>query len=261
MTATDLFKAGRLQAAIDAQVQDVRADPADHGKRLFLFELLAFAGDWDRARRQIDAVAYPEPERMAAVVKYKTLLDAEDHRARVFRDAIFPEFFIPPPTWVLTRLEAVAALKAGDAAAAAEKLAASDEAAPPARGLLNGAPVDGLRDADDLFGPVLEVMSHGGYYWLPLEQVESIGLNPPAAPRDLIWFPAKLTIKDGPSGDAFLPARYPGSHAAANDAVRLGRATDWGEEDDQPVRGTGLRVFLNGDQFVSLLDWREFQTV
>jgi len=56
MNATDLFKAGRLQAAIDAQIQEVKAKPADHGRRLFLFELCAFAGDLERARRQIDAL-------------------------------------------------------------------------------------------------------------------------------------------------------------------------------------------------------------
>src|SRR5262245_43141677 len=63
MSASEAFKAGRLQEAIDAQIQEVRAHPADHGKRLFLFELAAFAGDLDRARRQIDAVKYDDPDR------------------------------------------------------------------------------------------------------------------------------------------------------------------------------------------------------
>jgi protein involved in temperature-dependent protein secretion len=38
MKAPDLFKDCRLQQAIDAQVQEVKTNPADQAKRLFLFE-------------------------------------------------------------------------------------------------------------------------------------------------------------------------------------------------------------------------------
>ncbi len=256
-TATELFRAGRLQAAIDAQVQDVKAHPADHGKRAFLFELLAFAGEWDRARRQIEAVTYPDPERDAAVAQYKKLLDAEDHRRRVFRDGVLPEFLIPAPDWVYPRLEAVNALRAGHPAEAKALIEKSDAAAPPVRATLNGKPADGLRDCDDLFGPVLEVLAHGGYYWLPLEQVETIAANPPKFPRDLIWFPVKLSVKDGPAGDAFLPARYPLTAEGDDDALKLARATNWRQDEGGPVRGVGLRLFLAGDDAVPLTELRE----
>jgi protein involved in temperature-dependent protein secretion len=61
MSASELFKQGRLKEALDTQLQEVKAQPGNHGKRLFLFELASFAGDLERARRQIDAVEYPEP--------------------------------------------------------------------------------------------------------------------------------------------------------------------------------------------------------
>ncbi len=259
MTATELYKAGRLQAAVDAQVQDVRANPADHGKRAFLFELLAFAGDWDRARRQIEAVTYPDPERGAAVDQYKKLLDAEDHRRRVFRDGVLPEFLIPPPDWVYPRLEAVNALRAGKPAEARALLDKSDAAAGAAAVTLNGKPAEGLRDCDDLFGPVLEVLAHGGYYWLPLAQVDSLAANPPKFPRDLLWVPVKLAVKDGPAGDAFVPVRYPATAEAADDQLKLARATDWKQEDGGPVRGVGLRLFLAGDDAVPVTEVRELK--
>ncbi len=255
-TATELFRAGRLQAAIDAQVQDVKAHPADSGKRVFLFELLAFAGDLDRARRHLDAVTYPDPDRDAAAQQYRTLLDAEDHRARVFRDGVMPEFLIPAPDWVYPRLEAVNALRAGRPADAKALLDKSDADAAPVNRTLNGQPVEGLRDCDDLFGPVLEVLAHGGYYWLPLEQLDGLTANPPKYPRDLIWFPVKLAVKDGPAGDAFLPARYPLT-ADASDELKLGRATDWRQDAGGPVRGVGLRLFLAGDDAVPLTELRE----
>ena len=76
MNASDLFKAAKLPEAIDAQIAEVKANPGDQAKRLFLFEMLAFAGELDRARRQIDAVNYGQMELDTAVLAYRKLLDA-----------------------------------------------------------------------------------------------------------------------------------------------------------------------------------------
>ena len=84
MNASDLYKAGKLQEAIDAQIKEVKVSPADQAKRLFLFELLAFAGDLDRARRQIEAINYAEVELIAGVLSYKKLVDSEQARRQLF---------------------------------------------------------------------------------------------------------------------------------------------------------------------------------
>jgi type VI secretion system protein ImpE len=259
MNPTELYRAGKVEEAIQGQVQAVKADPADNGKRLFLFELLAFAGDLDRARRQIDAVNYGQAALDTAVLNYRKLLDAEQARRRVFGEGIMPLFLVPPPEHLGPRLEAVQRLRAGEPAEAAKLVEQANESVPAVRGLLNGKPFDTLRDADDLFGPVLEVMAHGDYYWLPLEQVVSLAMNPPKFPRDLLWVPAKLAVNDGPAGDVFLPALYPGSHEHADGPVRLGRATDWKQAEGGPVLGVGLRTFLVGEDAHSLLEWRELQ--
>src|SRR5581483_9371246 len=73
MNASECFKAGKLREAIDEQTQVVKSDPADQGKRLFLFEVLSFAGAWERARRQIEAVSYSEMELETAVMEYRRL--------------------------------------------------------------------------------------------------------------------------------------------------------------------------------------------
>jgi type VI secretion system protein ImpE len=257
MTASEAFRTGKLQEAIDAQIQEVKANPADHAKRLFLFELLAFAGELDRARRQIDAVQYGELELDSAVLSYRKLLDAEASRRRVFAEGIMPQFLTAPPEHIYKRLEAVNSLRAGKAAEAAALLSQADETAPAVKGTLNGQPFEGLRDCDDLFGPVLEVMAHGDYYWLPLEQVETLAMKAPRFPRDLLWVPAKLSVRDGPAGDVFLPGPYPGSHEHADDQVKLGRATDWKQLEGGPTRGFGMRMFLVGDDAVNLHDWRD----
>ena len=259
MTATDAFKAGRLAEAIDLQLAAVKGDPADHGKRVFLFELAAFAGDWDRARRQIDAVKYSEPDLEMATEKYRRILDGEDARRKLFADGVQPSFLGDPPEDVAFRLDAVRKLREGKTDEAAAILAEANEKLPDLSGTLNGKPFAGLRDADDLFAGVLEVFSRGLYVWVPLSQVESIASTPPRFPRDTLWLPAKLVTTAGESGDVFLPALYPGSSSHADDAVRLGRATDWSESGGL-ARGAGLRTFFHdADGETALTDWREVQ--
>lgn len=260
MNATELFKANKLAEAIDAQIAEVKANPADHAKRLFLFELLAFAGDLDRARRQIDAINYGEMERDSAVLSYRKLLDAEQTRRRLFSEGLKPGFLAEPPDHVKLRLDAVNRLRENRPAEAAELLAKAAEGTPTLKGVLNGKPFESLRDCDDLFSGVLEVMSQGNYYWLPFEQIDVLAMNPPKFPRDLLWVPGHLEVQDGPSGDVFLPALYHGSHEHADNQVKLGRMTDWKELENGPVVGLGLHMFLVGEDDVSLLEWRQLET-
>jgi len=258
MSAADLFRSGQLQEAITAQLAEVKAAPADQGKRLFLFELLVFAGDIDRAQRQIELVRYDNPELDMAVMTYRQLLDAERTRRRLFSEALVPHFFGDQPDHVHLRLEAVCRLRENHQAEAAEVLARASALAPAVRGELNGKPFQELRDCDDLFGTVLEVMARGSYYWVPLEQVVSLTMSPPRFPRDLLWTPARLELPDS-EGAVHLPALYPGSHEHPDVQVKLGRLTDWKAAEGGPVLGAGMRTFLVDDDAVTLLEWRELQ--
>ncbi|HEX4000836.1 MAG TPA: type VI secretion system accessory protein TagJ [Pirellulales bacterium] len=258
MTASELFQAGKLDEAIAAQTAQVKASPGDQAKRLFLFELLAFAGELDRARRQIDALQYEELELQAATADYRKLLDAEETRRKVFREGLQPKFLEDvPPEHVRLRLEALHRLHEGNKVAATESLAQAAEAAPPINGKLNEKAFADLRDCDDLFGTVLEVFSQGNYFWVPLETIESIALMAPRFPRDLLWIKARLETAAG-AGQVFLPAIYPGSHGHPDQLVRLGRQTDWAD-DGGPVLGLGLRMFLAGDDASTILEWRDVQ--
>jgi type VI secretion system protein ImpE len=258
MTATDLFKAGKLDEAVAAQLQEVKAHPGDHGKRLFLFELLAFSGDWERARRQLEVVKYDDVQLEAATQAYANLVKAEEKRQLVFRDGTPPQFLAEPPAHVKPRLEALNWLLQGKQAEAARALTEADTLAPLLGGQLNGKPFEGLRDGDDLLGVVLEVMAHGNYFWVPLDQVELLSTNPPRFPRDLLWLPAHMETA-GAAGEVFLPTLYPGSSGQTDPQVRLGRMTDWKQEPGGPIRGLGSKTFLAGEEAVTLLDWRQLQ--
>ncbi len=262
MTAQELYEKGQLQAAIDAQIADVKAKPGDQSKRLFLFELLCFAGEWDRAQRQMDAMKFEDVELEAAALGYRKLLDSEAARRKVFKEGQRPKFLgesaeAPVPNHVRLRLEAIAALRQDKQAEATALLAEAEACTPSLTGTLNGAEFDLLCDADSVLSGVLEVMAQGNYFWVPLSSVAAIGINPPKYPRDLLWIPAQLQTHNGETGQVYLPALYPLSGEHADESVRLGRMTDWSDKPDAPVVGKGLKMFLAGADAVTILDWRE----
>src|ERR1035441_5468056 len=90
-TPRELYQAGRLQAAIQALTAEVKANPADGPKRIFLFELLSFAGEWDRAEKQIDVLGQAGPNEALAVQVYQANIEAEHTRERLFSEGLRSE--------------------------------------------------------------------------------------------------------------------------------------------------------------------------
>ena len=259
MNAGELYKAGRLAEAIEAQVQEVKASPLDQSKRLFLFELLAFSGELDRARRQVEALNYTDNDLERAAVNYRKLLDSEQARRDLFARGVAPGFFGEPAEHLRLRLAAVNCLQRRQAGGGrGTHRPRRTRRLLPSNGQLNGRPFEVLRDADDLLSGVLEVMAQGRYFWAGLEQVRLVATNPPRFPRDLLYLPARLELATE-AGEVFLPALYPGSHQHADDQVKLGRMTDWKDLGDGLTQGLGLHTYLVDEDAISLLEWREFR--
>lgn len=255
MTASELFQAGRLREAIDAQIAKVKAAPTDQRARLFLFELFVFSGELDRARKQLEVLTYDDPKHTAAVEQFRFALDAEAKRRAVFAGNAAPEWLSTADGHLTRRLDAVHALARGQTADARRMLDEANAAVPVLAGTLNGQPFQGLFDADERFGTVLEVFGSGGVYsWVPLEAVETITLNRPAAPRDVAWRPANLVLDNGVSGDVLLPGLYPGTHESADEELKLGRSTDW-VETAGVTRGVGGKQFLCNGVISPVVNW------
>jgi type VI secretion system protein ImpE len=121
-------------------------------------------------------------------------------------------------------------------------------------GTLNGQPFESITDADPRIGARLELFAAGAYLWVPFEHVVSIQIAEPKRLRDLLWAPA--IVRTGPAfedkelGEVLIPVLYPMSYAHPDDAVRLGRATEWQErEGDEPIP-CGQKMFLvDGEEF------------
>ncbi len=245
-TVQQLWEAGDLAGAIAAQAAVVKARPADTDARSLLFALLAFAGEWERAGTHLRALQAADGELQRSALFYRGLLTAEIHRQGVFEGDAVP--VLPPqaPAHLEHRLAALQAIRRGDQAAARGHVAAAVEAQPDLAGTVNGQPFAGWRDLDDLLGSVCEVLAGGRYLWLPWEWIRNLEVTAPARVPEMLWVPARLLHRDGEELSVNLPALYAGSHTWDDPALRLGRATSWGGDEDLQ-RGKGQRLLAWAD--------------
>jgi type VI secretion system protein ImpE len=261
MTPTDAYKAGKLGDAIAAAIEQVRSNPADRGKRLFLAELSCFAGDLERADKQLDVLFTPDAPDVTAIVLFRQLLRGETARREVFTQGRVPEFLAKPTDALKLRLEALIHLREKRPTEAAELLAKAEDQRPAVTGTCDGASFDDFRDLDDVTAAVLEVITaNGNYYWVPLESMELLEFHKPERARDLYWRPAHLIVKDGPDGVVYVPTLYHGTHTATDEAIKLGRGTTWTGGDTEAYRGLGLREFLVGDASKSIMEIEKVET-
>src|SRR6187399_958412 len=98
MTAQSLFKAGRLDDAIEALSAELRDNPTDAQRRTFLFELLCFAGNFDRAEKQLAILGQGSKEAAMGTLLYQSALHAERTRQTMFTDDRLPVSTEPPQT-------------------------------------------------------------------------------------------------------------------------------------------------------------------
>ena len=256
LSGHDLFEAGDLADAIEAMNAEVRARPADINARGFLAELLCFQGNLQRADVLLDALGKQDPAATVGVALFRQVIRAALTRHEVFADGRAPDLLGDPPEHLRLTLQALAAWRTGSAAEAADLCAQAEAARPPVAGTHNHAAFTDMRDIDDMTAGVLEVLtSTGKYYWVPLEQVQTIDFKPVEQVRELLWRRAQVTVANGPDGEVYIPAVYPWSADDADPRAKLGRITEWlGGGDDGPVRGQGQRMYLIGDDAVPVLE-------
>jgi type VI secretion system protein ImpE len=261
MTAKDLLDQSRLTDAIEQQDKDVAARPDELAARIFLLELLCFAGGLDRAEHELEAIERldPRPECTLGAKVYRSLLQAERRRTRAFAGGEVPRFFSATTTEVALHLEALELVAKGCTVEARASLDRAVALGRSRRGLAGGTAFERIRDADDLLGPVLEVITADGYYWVPWDDVQLLLVPPPQFLRDLFWAPARLATADGLLGEVYLPNLYPGSHQHPDEAARLGHVTVWSDAGSGVARGAGQKLFLVDDEPRTLLEIAEVQ--
>lgn len=234
MDAQQLFKAGKLSEAISALVAQLRDNPADSKSRTFLFELLCFNGEYDRAEKQLNTLEEEgSKDSFLGTLLYKAALHAERLRDEMFEQKSYP------------------------------KQVVNGVAATNVSGKLNGKEFQTLSDADPRIGDKLEVFAGGDYLWIAFHDVATLRFQAPQRLRDLLWAPAKLLT--GPSfhsrdlGEILIPAVAPLSWQHPDEEIRLGRISEWCEDEAGEIAPFGSKLLLvDGEEF-PLLEVRELE--
>lgn len=256
-TAGDALRAGDIHGALAAATAAVKAAPTDADARWLMAEMLLLTGQAERADRMLDAAALQEPN--PAVLEFRKLLRAEVLRAQVQREGRAPKYQGDDATPAQqAALRARMLLRLGDVAGATAAAQEVETLRTPAAGHLEDAQgqqvaFDDLRDADDLWAAEFEVLTTAGDHLLvPVSRVRSLSFDPPRRTRDLVWRRCSIDLKDGTEGVVYMPALYLGPVVETEAALLLGRATEWTDEADGPVRGRGQRMLLVGEEVLPL---------
>ncbi len=233
MNPQELFKAGRLDDAVASLAEGLKSDPMDLKARTFLFELLCFQGNYDRALKQVDILAQEGPQSEMGAVLYRGLLSAAKSREETFQsDKLLPSSPDPEPGKTMS-------------------------------GSLNGVPFQSLVDGDPRVGANLEVFAAGAFFLIPFSCLASIEIEPPKRLRDLLWVPAVIrttpAYREKELGESFLPALTPFASKHPSDAVRLGRETIWEERAGGNPCPVGQKVFLADDEVIPVLEIRKLE--
>lgn len=252
--AKSLVESGNLNAAVEAALAFVKSNPTDYSARIFLFELACFAGDWDRAGRQLDVIGHQDTNAMVGSLIYRQCIEAEKKRADFFSKGSKPEFLATPPDYVYGLLTANNRVREGNISEARSILDTVEEQRPAFAARVNGDEVEDFRDFNDLTSSILEVIIKDSYVWVPFEDIEKIEFFDRKSLRDNFWAQAKLETNNGTNGEVFVCSLYNESWKADDENVRLGRVTDWRDAGGDIFIGEGMKLFSAGAGHKSIVD-------
>ncbi len=256
-TAEISLKEGRLDEALALLQDQVRKNPEAAKHRVFLFQLLALNGQWDRALNQLNVCGNLDAANLAMVQTYREAIRCEMLRERVFQGETSPLVFGEPEQWIALLVEACKLSAQARYKQAGELREQAFELAPATPGSLNGNPFEWISDSDTRLGPVVEAIVNGRYYWIPYHRIAQIRIEAPADLRDFIWLPAQFTWTNEGSAFGLIPSRYPGSDQAEDPLLRLARKTVWNEPAEGHFHGLGQRTLITDAGEHSLFDTRE----
>ncbi len=254
MNAHELFKQGKLSEAIADVTNHLKSKPSDTESRLFFAELLCFAKQFDRADKQFETVGQQTTKIAVTLALYRQLLRGETAREQVMREGRAPELVGALPPYAEKSLEALVALRLKQTDEAIRLMEEAQQVRPMLAATCNGNEVADFGDLDDRVAGVMEVItSTGKYFWVPMQLISSMEFEEPEVPTDLIWRKAQISVRGGPVGEVYIPTRYVADDQE-DEAMLMGRATDWSDDSSPIITGRGQRMFAADEQELSIME-------
>lgn len=246
----ELIRQAELGQATEAAVTALREDPADAAIRACYIELLCVQGALEKADHQLDILVRQHPDYLVGAVNLRQLIRAATARQDFYQGGMTATLFSESDTAFQTLVSLHLALREQNYAMAAGAAVELENLRPKTEVALAQTEVADLRDLDDSLCGYLELFgTDGKFYLATFEQIERLQLMAPSSLLDTVWRRAEIIIKNGPSGEVFVPVTY---HGSVRMSERLGRDTQWCEHHPQLVTGLGQKMLLAGDEAIAL---------
>ncbi len=256
MDAEEALRQGNLDEALQLLESRIRQDPATPQPRIFLFQILAVQGNWERALRQLKTLGELDPGTLAMAWCYRNAIQCEILREKVFQGESSPTLFGEPREWGALLVEALKYTAQGKIEEGTALRSQAFEQAPAIAGTLDDQAFTWIADADSRIGPMLELMIEGRYGWAPFEAISELHIEPPTDLRDLVWIPVHLRWRNGGESPALMPSRYPFSYRQDDPLLALSRKTEWSNCGDEFYLGFGQRMWTTDRDEYPLLTCR-----
>lgn len=246
---------------IDIQIKNlqvqIRNNPGKVEYRVHLAQLMMIRGQWQRSLHQLQTASQLNTNTVAMAQAYRSLIQAEIYRERVFNGSCEPKFIGDAQEWQTLLAESLVA-RANQQIDIAEKFQQlAYEKAPACKFTVGDTESDWIADGDSRLGPICEIFFNGNYYWLGFDQIKKLTIEAPKDLRDLVWIPTTVILTDSSHHIGFLPSRYVRSYESDNDQLSLSSLTEWSSLSEHCWAGMGQKIFVTNNAEYSLLAIRE----
>lgn len=253
----ELLSSGQLDQAITLAQDTLRKDPSATDMRACLIELLCLDGQLERADELLMSLARHQPDWLAGAANLRQLMRAQHGRLALAQGKLADDVVATQGDQLESLMAINLNLAEGRPEAAAEAARALEAGRTTTRYRVGGQQGD-FRDCDDSLAGFFEGLGTDGHYYLWLwSDIREVEFHAASSPVELVWRRASLTLKDGRQGEVFVPLTYLRSSTASQ---KLGRETDWQEHAGGLVTGLGLKMFLLGDEVVTLETARRLES-
>jgi len=250
MDVKNLLKNGELLKARELLIQEVKRSPSDIFKRMLLFEVLSFCGEWEKAKKHLDILEVQNVD----IELHKDLINSEIERYNVFNCNTTPAFLPEElPAYAIQLQNLLELLKDKNINEAKLIIKKIDTEHNTVQASVNNKEITTFKNSDTLLSRFLEVFVYGNYILIPFESIEELNISKPKSFIDLLWISAEIRLTNKMLINAYLPVLYPFSYKNERDMIKLGRETQW-TQDDNFYKGMGQHVFEIDDDQIAILE-------
>lgn len=107
-------------------------------------------------------------------------------------------------------------------------------------------------DSDFRLSSIFEIFIDDHYYWLSINDIQSIYFWRHEVLTDILWRRAKITLQNQKEISAFIPARYPILNDLSED-MKQNKLTQW-QQISELSWANGQKTLTSGDMDIPLLD-------